>query len=141
VDVIGHGIDVVQVARIEGMLAEHSERFRRRCFTAAEQAYAEAAGGRRPERYAARFAGKEAVLKALGTGWRDGIAWTDIEIVNEPSGRPALALSGRCAEVAADLGIRRWEVSLSHAGGFAFASVLACGGTAGAAMDDEASMH
>jgi holo-[acyl-carrier protein] synthase len=128
VNVIGHGIDLVEIARIEAMLAEHGERFRRRCFTDAEQAYAEAAGGRRAERYAARFAGKEAVLKALGTGWRDGIAWTDIQIVSEPSGRPGVTLSGRCAELASRLGIRRWQISLSHAGGFASASALACGG-------------
>ncbi|MDY7109736.1 MAG: holo-ACP synthase [Planctomycetota bacterium] len=128
-DVIGHGIDLVEIARIEGMLAEHGARFRQRCFTDAEQAYAEAAGGRRAERYAARFAAKEAVLKALGTGWRDGIAWTDIEIVSEPSGRPGVTLGGRCAEIASELGIRRWRISLTHAGGFASASALACGGS------------
>ena len=127
-DVIGHGIDLVEIARIEAMLDEHGERFRQRCFTEAEQAYAEAAGGRRAERYAVRFAAKEAVLKALATGWRDGIAWTDIEIVNEPSGRPAVTLCGRCAELASELGIRGWQISLSHAGGFASASALACGG-------------
>jgi holo-[acyl-carrier protein] synthase len=128
VDVIGHGVDLVEIARIESMLVEHGSRFRQRCFTSAEQAYAEAAAGRRAERYAVRFACKEAVLKALGTGWRDGIAWTDIAVVHEPSGRPGVELGGRCAEIAADLGVRRWHVSLTHAGAYAAASALACGG-------------
>jgi len=127
VNVIGHGIDLVEIARIASMLAEHGRRFPQRCFTEAEQAYAEAAGRRRAERYAVRFACKEAVLKALGTGWRDGIAWTDIGVVNEPSGRPTIRLSGRCAEIAANLGIRRWRISLSHAGAYATASAIACG--------------
>ena len=130
-DVIGHGIDLVEIARIESMLAEHGRRFRQRCFTEAEQAYAEAAGRRRAERYAVRFACKEAVLKALGTGWRDGIAWTDIAVTHEPSGRPGVQLSGRCAEIAAGLAVRRWHVSLTHAGAYAAASVIACGGSAG----------
>jgi holo-[acyl-carrier protein] synthase len=129
-DVIGHGVDIVAIRRIEAMLEEHGERFIQRCFTEAERRYADAGSRRRAERYAARFACKEAVLKALGTGLRDGIAWTDIEVVNEPSGRPRLRLSGRCAELATELGIGAWHVSLSHAGeagGFAVASVIACG--------------
>jgi holo-[acyl-carrier protein] synthase len=130
--IIGHGVDLVEIARIEAMLAEHGERFRDRCFTAEEQAYAEAATVRRAERYAARFAAKEAVLKALGTGWRDGIAWTDIAISRDPAGRPRVTLSGRCGELAAEQGIRRWSLSLSHAGtgeggGYAMASVIATG--------------
>jgi holo-[acyl-carrier protein] synthase len=127
-EIIGHGIDLVEIARIETMLADHGGRFTNRCFTEAERRYAESGERRRAERYAARFACKEAVLKALGTGLRDGIAWTDIDVVIEPSGRPVLKLSGRCAELAAERGIRRWDVSLSHAGGFATASAIACGG-------------
>jgi holo-[acyl-carrier protein] synthase len=128
--IIGHGVDIVAIARIGAMLEEHGDRFVERCFTEAERRYAESGARRRAERYAARFACKEAVLKALGTGLRSGIAWTDIEIVNEPSGRPQLRLSGRCAELAAEHGIVRWSVSLSHAGepgGFAVASVIASG--------------
>ena len=128
--VLGHGIDLVQTRRIARLLQEHGDRFRNRCFTPAEQVYAEAARRRRAERYAARFACKEAVLKALGTGWRNGIAWTDIEVLREPSGRPGLRLAGECARHAAGLGIARWLVSLSHAegdAGYAVASVIACG--------------
>jgi len=128
--IIGHGIDLVEIGRITMMLQEHGNRFCRRCFTEAEQAYADAAKQRRAERYAARFACKEAVFKALGTGWRDGIAWTDAAVVNEPSGRPRLELDGRCADVASRLGITHWLVSLTHVGGrpgYAAASVIACG--------------
>jgi holo-[acyl-carrier protein] synthase len=128
--VIGHGVDIVSIARIDAMLEEHGERFVRRCFTEAERRYADAATRRRGERYAARFACKEAVLKALGTGLRSGLSWTDIEVVNQPSGRPELRIQGRCAELAAGMGIRLWHVSLSHAGsrdGYAIASVIACG--------------
>ncbi len=139
--VIGHGIDLVETRRIAAMLEEHGERFKQRCFTEAEQGYAEEGKKRRAERYAARFACKEAVLKALGTGLRDGIAWTDIEVVREPSGRPRVELSGRCEEVARELGIRRWVVSLSHAGdedgGYASASVICCGGGIGGGSGGE----
>ena len=125
--IIGHGVDLVEVARIAALLDEHGPRFVERCFTEAEQAYAESGRRHRAERYAARFAGKEAVLKALGTGWRQGIAWRNVEVRRQPSGRPTLALSGGCAEWAARLGIVEWHLSLSHAGGFAVASVIAWG--------------
>ena len=122
---IRHGIDLVEIDRIQSMLEKHGQRFLDRCFTPAEQAYADAATGRRRiERFAARFAAKEAALKALGTGWAGGIAWTDVEVVTEDSGRPRLKLHGRCVEISADLGLTEWEVSLSHAGGFAMASVI-----------------
>ncbi len=125
--IIGHGVDLVEVARIETMLQQHGQRFVERCFSEAERAYAESTRDRRAERYAARIASKEAVFKALGTGWRQGIAWRDVEVVREPSGQPALVLSGGCAEWAARLGIVRWQVSLSHAGGVAMASVIGLG--------------
>ena len=124
---IGTGIDLVDVARIETMIAEHGQRFLDRCFTPAEQAYADSGTKSRAERYAARFAAKEAVLKALGTGWRDGIAWTDIEVVREPSGKPVLSVTGRCAELATRQGIRRWHVSLSHTATHAVATAQASG--------------
>lgn len=127
---LAHGIDLVDIARIERMLIDHDERFRQRVFTEAEQKYCDAATHRRAERYAARFAAKEAVLKAFGTGWRDGIAWTDIEVVRQPSGEPTLKLTGKCAEVANSLGITDWLISISHAGetsgGYAMASVIGC---------------
>ncbi len=123
--VLAHGIDLVEIARIEAMLHEHGPQFAARCFTENEQAYADSAPRMRAQRYAARFACKEAVLKALGTGWREGISWRDVEVVLEPSGQPKLALSGRCAELAHDMGIARWHVSLSHTPASAIASVIA----------------
>lgn len=126
-EIIGTGIDLVEVERIRRMLEEHGERFLQRCFTESEQAYADAAKKRRFEHYAARFAAKESVLKALGTGWRDGIAWTDIQVIREPSGRPVLEVTGRCGEIAAELGISRWHISLSHTSTHAIASAIGCG--------------
>ncbi len=126
-EIVAHGIDLVDIARIETMLAEHGERFTTRCFTAGEQAYSEAAGRTRAERYAARFACKEAVMKALGTGWREGISWRHIEVRRTPSGQPEVALSGRCAELADEMGIGHWLVSLSHTRLNAMASVIATG--------------
>jgi len=124
---LGHGIDLVETARIADMVERHGGRFLQRCFTAAEQAYAEARVRRRDEHLAARFAAKEATLKALGTGWRHGIAWTDIEVVREPSGRPALRLTGEADRIARAQGIRTWHLSLSHTARYATASVLALG--------------
>ena len=89
--IIGHGVDLVDIARIETMLAEHGRRFVQRCFTEREQQYAEASRRHRAQRYAARFACKEAVLKALGTGWRDGIAWRDVEVVRVDGERVLVA--------------------------------------------------
>ncbi|RMH29698.1 MAG: holo-[acyl-carrier-protein] synthase [Planctomycetota bacterium] len=122
--VIAHGVDLVEVARVAGMLDRHGERFLERCFTPAERAYA-MGRPRRDEHLAARFAAKEAVLKALGTGWRSGIAWTDVGVVVEPSGAPGVILAGRARQIADEQGAARWLVSLSHAGGFAVASVIA----------------
>jgi len=127
VHVIQHGIDIVEIRRIERILDQHGERFPQRCFTDDERAYGDAGGRRRAERYAARFATKEATLKALGTGWRSGISWLDIEVVREPSGRPLLRLSGRCAELAEQAGLRHWRLSLSHTDRVAVASVIAYG--------------
>ncbi|MEC9372890.1 MAG: holo-ACP synthase [Planctomycetota bacterium] len=125
--VISHGVDLVEVARIQRMLGDHPERFAERCFTPSERAYCDEGDRRRAERYAARFAAKEAVMKALGTGWRDGMAWTDIEVRRQPSGAPVLFVTGRAAEIASGLGIRRRLISLSHTDGHAFASVIALG--------------
>lgn len=124
--IIAHGVDIVDIARIAAMLEEHGERFTHRCFTEIERAYADDGKKRRTERYAARFAAKEAVFKALGTGWRDGLAWTDIEVRRHPSGQPQLHLSGPVATLAAEQHIARWLLSLSHTETLAIASVIAC---------------
>jgi holo-[acyl-carrier protein] synthase len=123
--VLGHGVDLTDVARIERMLQEHGERFCERVFTAVERSYADAGGKRRAERYAARFAAKEAAFKAIGTGWRSGIAWTDVEVVHGADGAPTLRVHGRFAEEARLRGVNRWMVSLTHTDHLAMASVLA----------------
>jgi holo-[acyl-carrier protein] synthase len=118
------GVDLVGVKRIGDMIERHGEHFLSRIFTPGERRYCEG-GKRRDEHYAARFAAKEAVLKALGTGWRDGISWTDVEVAVELSGRPIIRLSGRASEIAIAEGIAQFHISLSHAEGFAIASVVA----------------
>ena len=124
--VIGHGIDLVEVSRIAGMLERHADRFMERVFTSAEAGHG-ADTKRRAEHLAARFAAKEAVLKALGTGWSDGIAWTEIEVVRLPSGQPTLRLSGRASELAGDKGVQEWAISITHTETHAMASVIAQG--------------
>jgi holo-[acyl-carrier protein] synthase len=123
VPIVGHGIDLVETERIARMLADHPERFLERCFTPREVEDSE--GVRRFEHLAARFAAKEAALKAIGTGWARGIGWTDVETVRHESGRPELRVHGKAAEIAAELGVTRWHVSLTHTAAFAAASVIA----------------
>ena len=125
--ILGHGIDLVDTPRIERLLGEHEQRFLDRVFTAGEQAYCESGGQLRVQRYAARFSAKEAVLKVLGTGWSGGIAWTDVEVCREPSGRPTLCLHGEAAAVADRMGVTQWHISLSHLPGHAMASVIGVG--------------
>lgn len=121
---VGHGIDIVETSRIRQMLEEHGDRFLDRCFTPAEQAYC----GKRTKRYfehlAGRFAAKEAVLKVIGTGWRGGIAWTDIEVLNEESGQPRIRLTGETERIANQQGITRWMISISHIETHATASAI-----------------
>jgi holo-[acyl-carrier protein] synthase len=133
--ILGHGIDIVETARIAKMLDEHGERFLTRVYTPAERQYADSMTKRRVERLAGRFAAKEAVLKVLGTGWRGGIAWTDIEIRPEPSGQPVVTLTGECARIAARLGIVRWHVSISHIETHATASAIGMRADNGADRD------
>lgn len=120
---IGHGIDLVEVSRIEEMLAEHGGRMLERLFTAAERAECEG-DARRATRYAARFAAKEAALKALGTGLAGGITWQDVSITNDAAGAPKLVITGRALEVARSLGVSGSLVSLSHTKQHAIASVI-----------------
>ena len=122
--ILGHGIDLVDTPRIERLLGDHEQRFLDRVFTAGEQAYADGGGKMRVQRYAARFAAKEAVLKVLGTGWSGGIAWTDVEVVKEATGLPRVRLYGEAAQIADRLGITSWHISLSHLEGHALASVI-----------------
>lgn len=122
--IVGHGIDIVEVSRIAQLRAEHGERFLDRCFTAAERAYAEP-NRRADEHLAARFAAKEAVLKALGTGLREGIEWRQIEVVRDAAGCPSLRLTGQADQIARQRGVDAWTISMSHSDAYAVASVIA----------------
>jgi holo-[acyl-carrier protein] synthase len=121
--IIGTGVDIEEVGRIRDALARFGERFMNRVFTPAEIDYCRSKVNAN-ERFAARFAAKEAAMKALGTGARNGVAWRQIEVGHEPGGRPILRLSGRAAEVAAKLGVTRSNLSISHTAGHAIAHVI-----------------
>jgi holo-[acyl-carrier protein] synthase len=122
--IIGLGVDIVETSRIADLMGNHPERFLERCFTQAEQRDSQSTK-RQLEHLAARFAAKEAALKALGTGWSQGIGWTDIEVVRAESGRPSLKITGRAGEIADERGIASWHLSLSHISTHAVASVIA----------------
>lgn len=125
---IGLGTDLIEVQRIADSIERHGEAFLARCFTDREQADARRTGEERaPERFAARFACKEAVLKALGTGWSQGIGWTDVEVVTDEVGAPGIVLTGRAAEIAGQRGITSWLCSLTHTASLASATVIGSG--------------
>lgn len=122
--IIGHGVDITHVSRIAALLVDHRDRFIERTFTPVEQA--ECVGKQREaQRLASRFAAKEAVVKAMGTGLTHGMAWNEIGIATEPSGRPTIALTGAAAQHALSLGINLWHVSLTDTDEVAMASVIA----------------
>jgi len=123
-EIVAHGIDLVDCPRIEQMIQRHGERFVKRVFTAAEQAYAQK-NKNEVEKLAGRFAAKEAVLKLIGTGWRGKIAWTDIEIINNAAGQPQVTLGGEVRKIADKLGIKHVSVSITHTANFAIASAVA----------------
>jgi holo-[acyl-carrier protein] synthase len=123
-EIVAHGIDLVDCPRIEQMIERHGERFIRRVFTDAEQAYAEK-NKNEVEKLAGRFAAKEAILKLVGTGWRGRIAWTDIEIINNAAGQPEVTLGGEVKKIADKLGIEHISVSITHTANFAIASAVA----------------
>lgn len=116
------GVDIVEISRVEAVLERFGERFLQRIYTPAEQALCR---GRAPE-LAARFAAKEAAMKALGTG-RRGVGWREIEVLSDRRGRPLLFLYGRAKARAAELGLQRFAVSLSHERHLAVATVVAWG--------------
>ncbi len=122
--IIAHGIDLVDFPRLETMIQRHGERFLNRVFTEREQADADAVRNR-IEKLAGRFAAKEAVLKLIGTGWRGKIAWTDIEIVNSPTGQPVVKTSGEVRRIADEAGIEQITLSITHTANFAIASAVA----------------
>ena len=111
--ILGTGIDLAEVPRVRAAIERYGRRFVERIYTPAEIAYVERKANRY-ERYAARFAAKEAAMKAIGTGWRHGVRWQDFEVANLPSGRPTLKLHGVAARVAERLGVRTISLSLTH---------------------------
>ena len=124
--VIAQGVDLVHCPRIERTLADHGQAFLDRVYTPGEQRYCLDARDPVP-RLSGRFAVKEAVFKLLGTGWRGGIEWIDVETLPDPMGRPLVALTGRSAALAGALGVRTVSASISHAGEYAIAWVLGLG--------------
>lgn len=111
--IIGTGIDLAEVPRIKSSIERFGAKFIERIYTPGEIAYVERKANRF-ERYAARFAAKEAGMKALGTGWRRGVRWRDFEVVNLPSGRPTLKLHGAAQTIAATMGVTAISLSLTH---------------------------
>ena len=121
--IIAIGIDIIEIARVEDVFSRQGERFRKRVFTEAEIDYCERRASRMSS-YAARFAAKEAAMKALGTGWSDGVRWRDIEVVRGETGAPALHLHGRALERLGEIGARRAHLSLTHSEQIAMAEVI-----------------
>ena len=121
--IVGTGVDIVEIPRIEQALERHGERFTRRLYTPGEIAYCEKFK-KRAERYAARFAVKEAAFKALWTGWRNGVQWLEVEVTRQPSGKPELVLRGRAEQLALQLGVTRIAVSISHTDRYVVAQVI-----------------
>ena len=121
--IVGIGIDIAEPRRLEEAVGRYGRRFLERIFTPREIAYCERKRNKW-ERYAARFAAKEAAFKALGTGWRRGVRWQEAEVINQPSGKPTLELSGRARELAARLGVQNISLSLTHSEQFALAQVI-----------------
>ncbi len=121
--IVGTGIDIAEVPRISQSIARFGDRFIRRIFTEGEIRYCESKANR-VERFAARFAAKEAAMKALGTGWNYGVRWRDCEVVRKPGGRPTLMFHGKAGEFATKLGVRNISLSLTHTAEQAMAAVI-----------------
>jgi holo-[acyl-carrier protein] synthase len=120
--IVGMGVDIAEVLRVQGAIERYGARFLNRVFTPAEIHYCESKANRY-ERFAARFAAKEAALKAIGTGWKLGVTWQDVEVVRLPSGKPTMQFHGKAAEFAQRLGAKSASVSLSHTEQIAIAQV------------------
>ena len=121
--IVGLGVDIAEVERVKGAIERHGEPFLRRVYTRREAEYCEGFKNKF-ERYAGRFAAKEAAMKALGTGWRRGVRWVDLEVVRESSGRPTMVLSGEAAKIAQRLGVKHIALSITHTESQALAQVI-----------------
>jgi holo-[acyl-carrier protein] synthase len=121
--IVGTGVDLAEVPRIKKSIERYGEKFIRRIYTPAEIAYVERKANKF-ERYAARFAAKEAGMKAIGTGWRRGVTWQDFEVANLPSGKPTLLLHGVAARFAEKLGVKNISLSITHTSELGMAHVI-----------------
>lgn len=124
--IIGIGTDIIECLRIAQMIERHGDLFINRVYTTHEIQYCQSRK-QSTQHYAGRWAAKEAILKALGTGWRRGISWRDIEVRNEPGGRPVVAMRGGARDVVEKLGITEMLISISHCRSHATAYALAQG--------------
>jgi len=121
--IVGMGVDLAEVERVKTAIERHGEAFLKRVYTPAEREYCEGFRNKY-ERYAGRFAAKEAAMKALGTGWRRGVRWVDFEVVRELGGRPTVRLAGEAKKIAAELGVLRIALSITHTESQALAQVI-----------------
>jgi holo-[acyl-carrier protein] synthase len=121
--IVGTGVDLAEVPRIRASIERFGDKFVQRIYTPREIAYVERKANRY-ERFAARFAAKEAGMKALGTGWRHGVRWQDFEVANLPSGRPTLNLHGIARSYADKLGVKQISLSLTHTAEYGLAYVV-----------------
>jgi holo-[acyl-carrier protein] synthase len=121
--IVGLGLDIAEVDRIEAAIGRRGAAFLERLYTPSEVAYCESHKDKF-ERYAARFAAKEAAMKALGTGWSRGVRWRDIEVAREPSGKPTLRLEGVAQQIAQRMGVKTISLSITHSGNLALAQVI-----------------
>ena len=126
-EIVGIGTDIVECLRIGRMIEQHGELFLARVFTEREVRYCQGRS-RATEHFAGRWAAKEAILKCLGTGWRRGICWTDMEVRNDPSGMPHVVLCGAAKESAQQLRISTIQLSISHCRAYATAYAVALRG-------------
>ena len=121
--IVGTGVDLAEVPRSKASIERYGEKFIRRIYTPAEIKYVERKANKF-ERYAARFAAKEAGMKAIGTGWRHGVTWQDFEVSNLPSGKPTLLFHGVAAKFAAHLGVKNVSLSMTHTAELGMAHVI-----------------
>ena len=121
--IVGTGVDLAEVARIQRSIERYGEKFIRRIYTPGEIAYVERKANKF-ERYAARFAAKEAGMKAIGTGWRHGVTWQDFEVANLRTGKPTLLFHGAAARYAERLGVKNVALSITHTAALGMAHVI-----------------
>jgi len=136
-DIIGIGTDITECLRIARMIERHGELFINRVYTPAEIRYCRSRK-QATQHYTGRWAAKEAILKALGTGWARGISWRDIEILNEPGGRPVVGVRGGAKDLVEQFGITKILVTISHCHTHATAYAIAINERAGGVINDRA---